>query len=140
MPFELSTQTFVTVALYVSVGAAAIARELYVRSKSQRVVKGRVALSAPEFAALFPDPNEAVVAPLVRDQLRSYISVDPALVLPDDKLCADLQLARIDGLEANCFVADVERATATKIPDEAAEQMATLRDIVRYVAKVGRPP
>jgi acyl carrier protein len=74
------------------------------------------------------------LAPVIRDRLRRYVPVDPALVRPDDKLCEDLQLAAVDGLDANAFVIEVENVTGVKIPDQDAARMFTLRDIISYVA------
>jgi acyl carrier protein len=104
------------------------------RSKARRVVHGRSPLSAAEFGALFKTEREAALAPVIRDRLRAYIAVDPSLVRPDDKLCVELQLAALDGLDSNAFVAEVEKAVGIKIPDQEAEKMLTLRDIVTYVA------
>jgi acyl carrier protein len=91
-------------------------------------------LGPAEFGALFKTEREAALAPVIRDRLRAYIPIDPALVRPDDKLCAELQLAVFDGLDANAFVAEVEKAVGVKIPDQEAEKMFTLRDIVSYLA------
>ena len=79
-----------------------------------------------EFGGLFKTASEAALAPVVRDRLRAYIPVDPALVRPDDRLCEELQLAVIDGLDAKAFVADVEKAVGVKIPAQEAEKMLTL--------------
>ena len=114
--------------------AVAVAVHLTTRSKARRAIRGRPALTAAEFGALFETEAEAALAPVIRDRLRAYIPVDPALVLPDDKLCEELQLAVVDGLDANEFIMDVERAVGTKIPDRDAQAMFTLRDIVSYVA------
>jgi len=114
--------------------AAVLAAHIATRNKARRVVRGRSPLSPAEFSALFATEAEAALAPAIRDRLRAYIAVDPALVYPDDKLCAELRLAVLDGLDANAFVAEVEKAAGTKIPDPDAQRMATLRDIVSYVA------
>ena len=114
--------------------AAAVAVHLTTRSKARRVIRSRAPLSAAEFGALFATEAEAALAPVIRDRLRAYIPVDPAFVLPDDKLCEELQLAVADGLDANEFIVDVERAVGTKIPDRDAQTMFTLRDIVSYLA------
>ena len=114
-----------------AVGAVAV--HISIRSRARRVVRGRSPLSAAEFGALFATEAEAALAPVIRDRLRAHIPVDPALVRPDDKLCEELQLAVLDGLDANAFVADVEKVVGAKIPDKVAEKMFTLRDIVSYV-------
>jgi acyl carrier protein len=111
-----------------------VAVHISTRGKARRFVRGRSPLSAAEFGALFASEEEVALAPVIRDRLRAYIPIDPALVRPDDKLCDELQLAVTDGLDANEFVADVEKLAGTKIPDKDAERMFTLRDIVSYLA------
>ena len=105
------------------------------RKRASRVVSGRVPLNAEQFAALFQTEKERALAPVVLDRLRRYVPVDPTLVRPDDKLCADLQLAAVDGLDANAFVMEVEKVAGVRIPDQEAARMFTLRDIISYVAK-----
>ena len=104
------------------------------RRKARRFVHGRAPLDAAEFGRLFSTIGEGALAPVIRDRLRGYIAVDPALVRPDDKLREDLQLAVLDGLDADAFVADIEKTVGVKIPNKEAESMRTLRDIVICVA------
>jgi acyl carrier protein len=106
---------------------------LAIRAKARRLARGRASLDAAAFSALFPSASEAAVAPVIRDLLKRYISIPPGLVRPDDRLCADLGLAAIDGLDANSYVRDVEEAVGVTIPDADAAQMITLRDVVTYV-------
>jgi hypothetical protein len=63
-----------------------------------------------------------------------YLVIPVELVHPDDKLCADVGLGVRDGLDANYFVRDVERATGTTIPDIEAQKLYTLRDILSFVS------
>lgn len=128
-----AAEIFLAAAVLTGIGVA-VATHLGLKRKASGVVSGRNHLSPAEFSALFHSPPERKWAPAIRDQLRSYIPVDPALVRPDDKLCAELQLAAIDGLDANGFVADVEKLTGVRIPDAEAERMLTLRDVISYVA------
>ena len=126
---------YVLVAAALAIAIAAVwAVHLSIRSKARRIVRGRSPLGPAQFGGLFKTQREAALAPVVRDRLRQYIPVHPALVRPDDKLCDELQLAVVDGLDANAFVAEVEKAVGVKIPDQDAEKMLTLRDIVVYVA------
>lgn len=128
------TQHIVAAAGIAVAVAGVLAVHVSTRSKARRVVWGRSPLSPAEFGALFKTEQEAALAPVVRDSLRGYIPVDPALVRPDDKLCDELQLAVVDGLDANAFIADVEKSVGVKIPGQEAGKMFTLRDIVAYVA------
>jgi acyl carrier protein len=121
----------VLVAVAITVGVSV---HFSVHARAERFVRGRPRLSSAEFAALFRTEEEAALAPVIRDRLREYIPVDPALVRPDDKLCDELQLAVIDGLDANAFVKEIETVIGTRIPDQEAQRMFTLRDIVSYVA------
>jgi acyl carrier protein len=132
MEFE-SHHILIAASIAVAVGGA-WAVHVSTRSKARRIVRGRSPLGPAEFGGLFKTEREAALAPVVRDRLRAYIPVDPALVRPDDRLCEELQLAVIDGLDANAFVADVEKAVGVKIPAQEAEKMLTLRDIVSFVA------
>jgi hypothetical protein len=125
-------------ALVIVGGSAAL-----VPSQRRHILKklaGRRPLTDDEFRALF-SPPDAEVAVTIRDQLKGYLGIPVALVHPDDKLCADVGLGTRDGLDANCFVQDVERATGTTITGIDAEKLYTLRDIVVYVSgreSVGR--
>jgi acyl carrier protein len=104
------------------------------RNKARRIVRGRSPLDLTEFGELFNTEREAAFARVIRDRLRGYIPVDPALVRPDDRLCEDMQLAVLDGLDANAFIANIEEAVGVKIPAQEAEKMRTLRNIVSFVA------
>jgi acyl carrier protein len=93
----------------------------------------RVSLTDGEFCSLFA-AADADVALTIRNQLKGYLIIPVELVRPDDKLCADIGLGIRDGLDANCFVRDVQRATGATIPDIDAENLYTLRDIVAFVS------
>lgn len=112
-------------------------------SQRRRLLKklgSRRPLTDSEFCSLFV-MADAEVALTIRNQLKGYLIIPVELVYPDDKLCADVGLSLRDGLDANYFVRDVERATGTTIPDFEAEKLYTLRDIVSFVsgrAAIGR--
>ena len=129
----LDTNQIVVVAIAVAV-AVSLGLHLLIRKRASWVVTGRSPLGTQQFAALFQTEKEKALAPAIRDRLRRYIPVDPALVRPDDKLCEDLQLAAVDGLDTNAFVLEVEKLAGVKIPEQDAARMLTLRDIVSYVA------
>ena len=135
MALETNHIVFAAIAI---AGAASLGVHFLIRKRASRVVGGRPSLDAEEFAALFRTEEERALAPAIRDRLRRYIPVDPALVRPDDRLCEDLQLAAVDGLDANAFVLEVENLAGVKIPDQDAARMLTLRDIVSYVAAAAR--
>ena len=128
-----SQQLFVWGGIALAV-AAVLAAHATSRIRARRVVRGRSPLSAAEFSALFTTEAQAALGPIIRDCLRAYVPVKPALVRPDDKLCQELQLAVFDGIDANEFLGEVEKLVGVKIPDDDAQRMFTLRDIVSYVA------
>jgi hypothetical protein len=130
-----NAQKLMVLGLVVAVGmGASLIVHVSIRRKAKRCVADRRPLGNNDFAALFATRAEAEVAPLIRLLLRGYIPVAPELVHPDDKLCRDLGLAAVDGLDANSFVADVQRAVGVSIPDAIGAKMLTLRDVVSYVA------
>jgi acyl carrier protein len=103
------------------------------RAKVLKRVGDRHTTNDAEFSAFFSSAGEAEIAIVLRNQLRKYLLIPIDLVQPDDQLCADLGLGARDGLDANFFVMDVEKATRIKISDTKAAEMLTLRDIVSYV-------
>ena len=127
-------QVGVAVAGIVVAMVALLAFYLSVRRRASRAVTGREALTAEQFAALFHTEKERAVAAAIRGQLARHIPVDAALVRPDDRLCEELQLGAVDGLDANEFVIEVEKTLGVKISDAAAQKMLTLRELVSYVA------
>jgi acyl carrier protein len=133
----IETSHIVVAAIAVAL-VGSLALHFAIRNRAARVVSGRSPLEAEQFAALFHTERERALAPAIRDRLRRYVPVDPARVRPDDKLCEDLQLAAVDGLDANAFVREVEQVAGVKIPDHDAARMFTLRDIISYVAARAR--
>jgi len=133
--FGPNAQKLTVLGLVVAVGlGASLVLHISNRRKAERCVADRRPLGNDDFSALFATPAEAEIAPQIRQLLKGYIPVPPELVHPDDKLCRELGLAAVDGLDANSFVADVQRAVGVSIPDAAGANMFTLRDIVSYVA------
>jgi hypothetical protein len=122
---------FGVAALVIVGGSAALAPSQ--RRKILKRLVGRNSLTDDEFRSLFA-AADAEIALTIRNQLTRYLVIPVELVHPDDKLCADVGLGARDGLDANYFVRDVERATGTTIPDIVAEKLYTLRDIVSYVS------
>src|SRR6266700_6622436 len=94
-------------------GAVAVHRGA--RKKAQLAVSGRGALSDEEFSNQFFPNDRRVIAVEARRLLKPYIPVNHELVQPSDELVRDLQLAAIDGLDANSYVRDLESAFGLKI-------------------------
>jgi acyl carrier protein len=123
-------------------GICVIASVLVQRSikrKAQIAVAGRQALADDEFGNRFFSAERRVIAAEARRLLRPYIRVDYKVVLPDDELVKDLQLAAIDGLDANGYLEDLEKAFGVKIPDSDSTRWRTLRHIVDGIHGYTRP-
>jgi acyl carrier protein len=65
--------------------------------------------------------------------------VDYKGVLADDELVKDLQLAATDGLDANAYVRDLEKAFGVKIPEAESTRWRTLRHVVDGIHGYPRP-
>jgi acyl carrier protein len=130
----LDLKTWLLIAL-IAVGVfASIWVNRAVRKKAELVVGDRRMLSDEEFASQYFDADRRAIAIAARRLLKSYIPVDHRLVQPDDELVRDLQLATIDGLDANHYVRDLRKAFNVSIDDRDAANWRTLRDVVAGVA------
>jgi len=99
-------------------------------------LKDRTPMTDGQFAALFGTPQESAIAAVVRQRLRRYVAYDTALVRPDDEFARDLRLGEGDGLDADEFLMDVQKALDAKLPGEAAERVRTVRDLVTSLARL----
>jgi len=99
-------------------------------------LKDRTPVTDAQFAALFDTPQESAVAGVVRQRLRRYLAYDTALVRPDDELARDLRLGERDGLDANEFLMEVEKAVGAKLPVEVTERVRTVRELVVALARL----
>jgi acyl carrier protein len=82
---------------------------------------------------LFP-PDRAEIAAQLRQILSRHIDVDLSRLSPDDKLVQDIRMDSLDSMSAVEFIVEVEQHFGSSIPDNTAERMQTLRDVVDYVA------
>lgn len=105
------------------------------RRAVQRYLAGREALDDAAFSSLFPTELEGEIAVSARRLLASMVSVDVALIRPDDKPAVDLGLGKRDGLDANEFLASVERQWQVKVPRTIASQLETVADVACAVAQ-----
>ena len=108
------------------------------RRNRRRVVKhlvGREALGNEQFASLFPSPLEGKVGVSLLRLLAPWVRFDVALIRPADRFCADLLLGVEDGLDANEFVASVEREWRIDLPDEEAAELRTVAELAHAVAR-----
>jgi hypothetical protein len=100
-------------------------------------VAGRVRLNHEEFARLFSDPAEAQVAPQVRAALGPHVTVPVELVRPDGRVAEELCLGDTGIDEPDAFLDEVSRVTGTTIPEAAALDARTVRDIIQFIARQG---
>ena len=66
----------------------------------------------------------------IRDIIVEQLSVDPSLVTEDTNLMKDLEADSLDAVE---IIMAIEDEYGIEIPDEEAESIQTVQDLVRFV-------
>lgn len=110
---------------------------LQTRSEKRRALRhmqGRKPLPDDDFGRQFFPPNRAQVAARLRQILSLHVALDLSRLHPDDKLVEDIRMDSLDSVSTVEFIVDVEKKFGVVIPDAAAQQMRSLRDVVEYVA------
>jgi acyl carrier protein len=92
---------------------------------------GRKILSEKDFAAFFPGSEETANA--VRAMIARVMPGDGRLMLPSDRIAADLWVGAIDGLDSNEIVAGLERQFAIRIPEIHAAEVRTVQELIELV-------
>ncbi|MCX6895631.1 MAG: acyl carrier protein [Verrucomicrobia bacterium] len=105
------------------------------RQRARAHMAGRPALSDSEFGKQHFPPDRSEVAAKLRQILRHHISVDLSQMHPDDRFIEDLRMDALDSLSTVEYVIEIEEKFSIKIPNEAAEKMATFQSVVDYVAE-----
>ena len=95
---------------------------------------GRPKLSDEEFAAQHFAPEHAAIAAKIRRLLREQAGFDLSQARPTDHLVEDLRIDAIDSLALVELVTELEEEFDIKIPDQDAERLKNIEDIVAYVA------
>ena len=115
--------------------AGAVALHLSMLQKARRLRVGRKPLSDEAFGLeFFPGP-ESRIAAKARAALARYIPGDSLRIHPDDELVRDLQLATVDGLDANAYLRDLEREFGVSILNAESVRWRSLRDVVTFLGK-----
>ena len=110
---------------------------LQTRSEKRRALRhmqGRKPLPDDDFGRQFFPPHRAQVAARLRQILSRHVALDLSRLHPDDKLVEDIRMDSLDSVSTVEFIVDVEKEFGVVIPDAAAQQMRSLRDVVEYVA------
>ena len=103
--------------------------------KARRLRLGRKPLTDEAFGLEFFSGPESQIAAKARAALNRYIPGDTLRIHPDDELVRDLQLATVDGLDANDYLRDLEREFGVSIPDAESVRWRSLRDVVTFLSK-----
>ena len=111
--------------------ALACARRGSVRRRFAVSMAGRTPLNAADFASLFPGAEGSAVA--VRQAVATAVPGDGRLMGPLDRICKDLMVDAMDGLNTNEIVVKLERRFSISIPDARASEVRTVQDLVDLV-------
>ena len=95
---------------------------------------GRAPLSDTEFGKAFFSHDRGTIAAKLRYLLQRHIVVDLSRIHPDDRLGEDLRMDALDSLSTVEFILEVEKEFGISVPNDIAEKMRTLRDVVNFVA------
>jgi acyl carrier protein len=100
----------------------------------ESVTSGRRSFTAEEFGKEYFTGVAVPIAAACREIFAENYELDSSRIHPDDKLCADLRFAAHDCLDANEFLAGIEKRFQIKFSKSEMKQMRTMRDIVDVVA------
>ena len=104
------------------------------RKTARGAVSSRDTLDNEAFSRRYFEGREARLASGIRAALAPYIPVDVSHAYPDDDLEIDLNLGRIEGMDARGFIAALERLYGIEIPLDEARGLRTLRHFISYVS------
>ena len=105
------------------------------RQRALRHMQDRQPLSPDEFGQRYFPPDQSDIAAQVATIFGKHISVEVSQAHPDDKLVEDLRMDSLDSMSTVEFVIELEEHFKITIPDSAAEQMRTLRDITHFISR-----
>jgi acyl carrier protein len=97
-------------------------------------MEGQFRLPNAKFSQQYFSPSEADIAAQVRSVFAKHIAVDVSRSHPDDKLVEELQVDALDSMSAIEFVLELDEHFNITIPDSAARQMRTLRDLTSFIS------
>src|SRR5262249_52659063 len=79
-------------------------RSAAVKRRAREVMSGRQSMTSQQFSVAFFGPNQRDTAKAVKDLLAKALIIDSSTIHPDDRLIADLGLAKVDGLDLNFLI------------------------------------
>lgn len=103
--------------------------------KINALLHGRTPLTDEDFASLFPSIMGGKVAISVRRHLKPWVAFDVRLIRPQDKLCGDLLLDALDGMDPEEFLTSIEKEWNVKLPDEEAQELLSIAELVDAVTR-----
>jgi acyl carrier protein len=103
------------------------------RLRALKHMEGRVPLMDAEFGHQNFPPSEAQIAAQVRAIFAKHIDVNVSQAHPDDKLVEDLRMDALDSMSTVEFLLELEDHFGVAIPESAAAQMRTLRDLTGFI-------
>jgi len=130
---RLST-SLIALAYMSAVAIAVLDTDSAQRRLAKEHLAGREPLSDQEFGEKFFSADRASIASRTRAILASHLPLDLSRMRPDDRLVADLRMEELDSFATVEFLLEVEEEFGIRVPDEEAERMRTLGDLVEYVA------
>ena len=71
----------------------------------------------------------------VRAIFAKHIEMDVSQTQPDDKLVEELRMDALDSMSTIEFVLELEEHFNVSIPEKAAREMRTLRDLTSFIAR-----
>jgi acyl carrier protein len=108
------------------------------KQRALRHMADRPPLADTDFGKKFFPPEHAGVASKLRRIMARHSPVDLSRLHPDDSIVEDIRMDALDSMSTVEFVVEVEKEFGIRIPEEAAEKMRTLRDVIDYVLQAQR--
>ena len=104
------------------------------QARALRHMAGRPALDPQQFGDHYFASSQAAIGARLRKLLAEYFPIDLSSLHPDDALVDDLRMDSFDSMATVEFVIAIEKEFGIVIPNAAAKDMRTLRDIADFVA------
>jgi acyl carrier protein len=108
-------------------GAAAMTRDLSRRAFAALAVGAGATLLIGKARA-----DDAAIAARVKELIALHLGIDGAKVTPDARIIEDLGADSLDAVE---LIMAAEDEYGIEIPDEAAEKLVTVGDVIAYLQK-----
>ena len=96
-------------------------------------MEDRPSLTPTDFGSCYFPQDQASVAAEIAAIFATHIDLDVSRAHPDDRLVQDLRMDALDSMSTVEFIIELEKHFSLNIPDSAANQMRTLRDITVFI-------